>query len=415
MTTTPASLVIPKPTFTLEWTTKNIRETRDVDLAMLLYNAFGQLLQVCCDADQRSFAAISHSGDNRDGKEAATIDFTAMPANVQFVLVAVTVPLPDGGAKEKLHEVFSDIVLHCAQLNYRCSLLQLVAPPAAPAAAAACHNFLPLICARLGNTPTFHIQPVNAIDNLPNSRGGLEHVWRVAEFVLQQCVDPVLWREVPHSHVELLKLKKNQTVLLPTLIPKPSGVKTLIDTPMAKFAPLHLIGLGWSPNARPNESFDVDLHAFSLDVDTKRVVDHVFFREKKSKDGALQLSGDDRTGDGDDNDDDEQLFVTLEKVDAKIDVIFIVIQIFTGQTFGRVSNEFCRAVDQNGNEMVRFALDKESKFDDAQAAVMCVLRRGWSAADGKNAMWTMNAIGEPITRSQVADDKTAYATLVRFL
>lgn len=420
-------VVIPKPTFTLEWATKKAGEKRDVDLAMLMYNTFGQLLQVCFDADEQAFSAITHSGDNRDGKEAATIDFTAMPANVQFVLVAVTVPPPpttsgSGGksavstTKEHLHDVFSDIVLHCAQFNYRCSLLQLVS--SSPVPAATCHNFLPLICARLGNTPTFHIRPVNAIDNMPDSCGGLEHVWRIAEFVLQQCIDPVLWAEVPHSHVELLKLKKNETVRLPTKMPPPSGKKTLISTPSpaaVAFAPLRLIGLGWSPNARPGESFDVDLHAFTLDVDTKSVIDHVSYRDKRSGDGALQLSGDDRTGDGDDKADDEQLFVSLKHVNSKIDAIFIVVQIFTGQTFGRVSNEFCRAVDENGNEMVRFALDKEKKFENAQAAVMCVLRRDPTAKGKDGGAWVMNAIGEPITRNDVADDKTAYKTLVKFL
>lgn len=86
--------------------------------------------------------------------------------------------------------------------------------------------------------------------------------------------------------------------------------------------------------------------------------DIVFFNSLRHKSGQIWLTGDNRTGAGDG--DDEQIIVKLNSIDPKYEKIVFIVQIYNGeklqQHFGKVQNAFIRAVDGKNVEMARFDL-----------------------------------------------------------
>src|SRR3546814_13461301 len=78
---------------------------------------------------------------------------------------------------------------------------------------------------------------------------------------------------------------------------------------------------------------------------------------------SSDLQGDNRTGEGDG--DDEQVKIILSKIPAEIDKVAIAVTIHEGeqrgQSFGQVSNAFIRAVDnKTGTEIVRYEIGRAS-------------------------------------------------------
>jgi tellurium resistance protein TerZ len=113
------------------------------------------------------------------------------------------------------------------------------------------------------------------------------------------------------------------------------------------------------------------------------VVDTVWFRQLKSKDGSIVHTGDNRTGDGDG--DDEQIIVALDKVPANVKSLVFTVSSFTGQTFNAIDNAFCRLVDSsNNNEVARYTLSSQGSHT---AQIMAKVYR-------HNGEWKMHAIGE---------------------
>ncbi len=75
-----------------------------------------------------------------------------------------------------------------------------------------------------------------------------------------------------------------------------------------------LIGLGWDTRSTDGAGFDLDASAFLL-VAGDRVrsdADFIFYNNLRSSDGAVEHTGDNRTGEGDG--DDEALMVDLPRV-----------------------------------------------------------------------------------------------------
>jgi tellurium resistance protein TerZ len=94
-------------------------------------------------------------------------------------------------------------------------------------------------------------------------------------------------------------------------------------------------------------------------------------------------TGDNRTGDGDG--DDEQIIVALNKVPANVKALVFTVSSFTGQTFDAIDNAFCRLVDSsNNNEVARYTLSSQGSHT---AQIMAKVYR-------HNGEWKMHAIGE---------------------
>ncbi|RYD72078.1 MULTISPECIES: TerD family protein [Pedobacter] len=178
------------------------------------------------------------------------------------------------------------------------------------------------------------------------------------------------------------------------------------------------MGLGWDVRQKATgflgklfgpkeEEFDLDAIAFLLDGNDKilnlgRTVnqngrqvglfegDVIFFNSMRHPSGNIWLTGDNRTGAGDG--DDEQIIVKLDSLDAVYQKIVFVVSIYQGrqnnQHFSMVENAFIRAVDAKGKEITRYSLS-----GDASLNGMCTMV--FAEAYRKDGGWKFRAIGEP--------------------
>ncbi|MFM9853648.1 MAG: TerD family protein [Sphingomonadaceae bacterium] len=151
-----------------------------------------------------------------------------------------------------------------------------------------------------------------------------------------------------------------------------------------------LIGLGWDTRSTDGADFDLDASAFLLGMGDKVRGDHdfIFYNQLKSNDGSVEHTGDNRTGEGDG--DDEALKVDLTKVSADIQKIAIAVTIHEGearrQNFGMVSNAFIRIVnDQTGREITRFDLTEDSSVETALT---------FGEVYRHNGEWKFRAVGQ---------------------
>jgi tellurium resistance protein TerZ len=149
-----------------------------------------------------------------------------------------------------------------------------------------------------------------------------------------------------------------------------------------------VMGLGW--DAKKSGGFfgggetSVDLDASCVLFDEARQIkDAVWFVQLQSKDGSIVHTGDNRTGDGDG--DDEQIIVDLTRVPADVKSLVFVVNSFTGQSFADIQNAFCRVLNGSTNaELARYELTCNGSHT---AMVMAKVYR-------HNGEWKMHAIGE---------------------
>lgn len=151
-----------------------------------------------------------------------------------------------------------------------------------------------------------------------------------------------------------------------------------------------LIGLGWDERATDGGDFDLDASAFLLNISGKvrSDADFIFYNQLRSSDGSVEHTGDNRTGQGDG--DDESVKVDLSRVPADVDKIVITVTIHDAdarrQNFGQVANAFIRVVnDVTGQEVVRFDLAED--YSTETAMVFGELYR-------HNGEWKFRAVGQ---------------------
>ena len=150
-----------------------------------------------------------------------------------------------------------------------------------------------------------------------------------------------------------------------------------------------LIGLGWDARATDGADFDLDASAFLLAANDKvrGETDFIFYNQTRSPEGSVEHTGDNRTGEGDG--DDEAVKINLAKVPADVQKIAITVTIHDaesrGQNFGQVQNAFIRVVnDQTNVEIVRFDLNED--YSTETAMIFGELYR-------HNGEWKFRAVG----------------------
>lgn len=147
------------------------------------------------------------------------------------------------------------------------------------------------------------------------------------------------------------------------------------------------------------KDYDLDAIAFLLDANDKVISlggeklvgsDVIFFNNQRHPSGQIWLTGDNRTGAGDG--DDEQIIVKLNTLDPKYNKIVFLVMIYEGQKnkqhFGMVQNAYIRAVDAKGTEMARFSLSGDSTFNG-----MCSMI--FAEAYRRDGNWKFRALGNP--------------------
>ncbi len=151
-----------------------------------------------------------------------------------------------------------------------------------------------------------------------------------------------------------------------------------------------LIGLGWDERSTDGAGFDLDASAFLLTASGKvrGDADFIFYNQLKSTDGSVEHTGDNRTGQGDG--DDESMKVDLSKVPAEITKVAFTVTIHDAearrQNFGQVANAFIRVVnDATGTEVVRYDLAED--YSTETAMVFGELYRN-------NEEWKFRAVGQ---------------------
>ena len=151
-----------------------------------------------------------------------------------------------------------------------------------------------------------------------------------------------------------------------------------------------LIGLGWDARATDGVDFDLDASAFLLAANDKvrGETDFIFYNQTRSPEGSVEHTGDNRTGEGDG--DDEAVKINLAKVPAEVQKIAITVTIHDaesrGQNFGQVQNAFIRVVnDQSNVEIVRFDLNED--YSTETAMIFGELYR-------HNGEWKFRAVGQ---------------------
>ncbi len=179
------------------------------------------------------------------------------------------------------------------------------------------------------------------------------------------------------------------------------------------------VGLGWNIRQKKSGGFlgklmggnkeaeyDLDAVAFLLDANGKvadlgRTVqtndgrsmglyqgDVIFFNSMKHPSGHVWLTGDNRTGAGEG--DDEQVIVRLDALDQKYQKIVFLVTIYqgrqNGQHFGLVENAFIRAVDAKGKEIARFTMSGDATYNNMCGMVFAEVYR-------KDNGWKFRALG----------------------
>ncbi|NKY39315.1 TerD family protein [Cellulomonas septica] len=131
-----------------------------------------------------------------------------------------------------------------------------------------------------------------------------------------------------------------------------------------------LVGLGWDVRTTTGAGFDLDASALLVGANGKVLSDahFVFYNNLSSPDGSVTHTGDNRTGEGDG--DDEAIVLDLAAVPADVERIVFPVSIYDAparqQSFGQVRNAFIRVVDQSdGNELARYDLSEDASTETA--------------------------------------------------
>lgn len=174
---------------------------------------------------------------------------------------------------------------------------------------------------------------------------------------------------------------------MPICLQKGQKVNLTKENPSLKKV---IVGLGWDINAfDTGADFDLDASAFLLGPSgkTNGVEDFVFYGNLQHPSKAVQHMGDNRTGEGDG--DDEQIVIDLNLIPANVERIVFTATIYDAdvrkQNFGQVNNAFIRIVDDlTGKEMVRYDLGEDFSIETALVFGELYKRGG---------DWRFNAIG----------------------
>ena len=150
------------------------------------------------------------------------------------------------------------------------------------------------------------------------------------------------------------------------------------------------LGVGWDVAKSKGflgfgaSSASIDLDASCLMFDAQgQLFDNVWFVQLKSKDGSIVHSGDNRTGEGDG--DDETISVDLSRVPSAVKSLIFTVSSFRGQTFDKVNNAYCRLVNAaNNQEVARYNLSCQGSHT---ALIVAKIYR-------HNDEWKLHAIGE---------------------
>jgi len=151
-----------------------------------------------------------------------------------------------------------------------------------------------------------------------------------------------------------------------------------------------LVGLGWDTNKYDGgKEFDLDAVVFLINAEGKATGDgsFIYYNNKQDTSGSIVLSGDNRSGEGEG--DDESVKVNLAGVPADVEKIAVCINIHEAaqrnQNFGQVSNAFVRVLnEETGEELMRYDLAEDYSIETGIVVAEIYRHSG---------EWKFNAVG----------------------
>lgn len=150
------------------------------------------------------------------------------------------------------------------------------------------------------------------------------------------------------------------------------------------------VGLGWDVRRTDGAAFDIDASAFVLSDQSKvrNDSDFIFYNNRKSTCGNIEHLGDNRTGEGEG--DDEQVRINLEALAPEINKVAVSVTIHEAdsrkQNFGQIQNAFIRVVNTADNaELARYDLSED--FSTETAVIFGEVYRN-------GAEWKFRAVGQ---------------------
>lgn len=150
------------------------------------------------------------------------------------------------------------------------------------------------------------------------------------------------------------------------------------------------VGLGWDVRSTTGADYDLDASALAINTNRRVVNDSffVFYNNLRSPDGAIEHTGDNRTGEGEG--DDEAITVDLKALSPDVDSIIFPVTIHEadthGQSFGQVHGAFIRVVNRaDGRELARYDLSEDASTETAMVFGE-IYRRGGE--------WKFRAVGQ---------------------
>ncbi len=151
-----------------------------------------------------------------------------------------------------------------------------------------------------------------------------------------------------------------------------------------------IVGLGWDARPTDGADFDLDASAFMVKDDGKvrSDSDFIFYNQMRSSCGAVEHTGDNRTGEGEG--DDEALVVILDSVPADLQRVVFVVTIHDAdarkQNFGQVSKASVRIVNKDNNqEVTRYDLSEDASIETAMI---------FGEIYRHNGEWKFKAVGQ---------------------
>ena len=151
-----------------------------------------------------------------------------------------------------------------------------------------------------------------------------------------------------------------------------------------------IVGLGWDVRATDGAAFDLDAVAFVLKADGKVRADSdfIFLNNKQNAEGSVVHGGDNRTGEGDG--DDETIIIDLSKMPANVEKVAVCVTIYDAdsrrQNFGQVSRAYVRVVNDAGQqEVARYDLSEDGSTETAMI---------FGEVYKHNGEWKFKAIGQ---------------------
>lgn len=145
-----------------------------------------------------------------------------------------------------------------------------------------------------------------------------------------------------------------------------------------------VVGMGWDYSKK--NRVDLDASIAALDAGNRQV-GCVSFKHLRDLGNALVHSGDNRTGEGDG--DDERVTIDFALMPPHVEKLAVVVNAFTGgKTFMDVKSAYFRVVSQSVGTMGFYRLSEMSKTTGILMGMFLLNR--------ENGLWYFQAVGRPV-------------------